>query len=130
MFDRNKTYMQLSSRTVFGDPLPLQSEILNRMHDRIVQNFLDLAILLELRKRSLSSPDVIDFAYRRFRISLSASTVSSHFDTLEKDGMVKADNAQGKTVYTLTDRGKETITELARVKDKILGLFLNLFVSE
>lgn len=100
------------------------------MHDRIVQNFLDLAILLELRKRSLSSHDVIDFASKRFQILLTSDTVSTHLFTLEKDGLIKAEDSQGKRVCVLTERGKETITQLLSIKDKILGLFLNLFVSE
>jgi len=115
---------------MFGDPLILQSEILDKMHGRIVQNFLDLAILLELRKRSLSGHDVIDFANKKFHLLLNSGTVSSHLSTLEKDGLIKAENSQGKAVYTLTESGVETITELSKIKDKILGLFLNLFVGE
>ena len=100
------------------------------MHDRIVQNFLDLAILLELRKRSLSSHDVVDFAQKRFQILLTSGTVSTHLSALEKDGLIEAEGSQGKSFYVLTERGKETITQLLSMKDKILGLFLNLFVSE
>jgi len=107
----------------------LQTEILNRMHDRIVHNFLDLAILLELRKRSLSNHDIIDFTHKKFRILLTSDTVSSHLTTLEKDGLIEAEDSQGKTVYKLTARGTETIVELSSMKDKILGLFLNLFVG-
>ena len=100
------------------------------MHDRIVQNFLDLAILLELRKRSLSNQHVLDFANKKFQISLTPDAVSTHLSALEKDGLIKAEDSQGQRVYVLTERGKETITELLSIKDKILGLFLNLFVSE
>jgi len=100
------------------------------MHDRIVQNFLDLAILLELRRRSLSNNDIIDFTHRKFRILLTSDTVSSHLSTLEKDGLIEGEDSQGKTVYKLTARGTETIVELSSMKDKILGLFLNLFVVE
>jgi len=108
----------------------LQPEILNRMHDRIVQNFLDLAILLELRKRPLSDHDIVDFAQRKFSITLPSATVSSHLITLGNDGLIRAENSQGKTVYALTERGEETTKELSNIKDKILGLFLNLFVGE
>ena len=100
------------------------------MHDRIVQNFLDLAILLELRNRSLSSHDVIDFAHKKFQIALTSGTVSTHLSALEKDGLIKAEDSQGKGVYALTERGKETIAEIFSIRDKILGLFVNLFVGE
>jgi len=119
----------LSSRTVFGAPT-VESEILGKVHDRIVQDFLDLVILLEMRKRSLSCHDVIDFAQRRFCVSLSSNAVSSHFGTLEKDGLVKTENSQGTTVYALTERGNEAVRVLPHIRDKILGLLLNLFISE
>jgi len=99
------------------------------MHDRIVHNFLDLAILLELRKRSLSNNDIIDFTHKKFRILLTSNTVSSYLSALQKDGLIEAEDSQGKTVYKLTERGTETIVELSSMKDKILGLFLNLFVG-
>jgi len=86
--------------------------------------------LMELRKRSLSGHDVIDFAQRKFRIMFALDTVSTHLSVLEKEGLIKAEDSQGKTVYTLTERGKETVSEISNSKDKILGLFLNVFVGE
>jgi DNA-binding PadR family transcriptional regulator len=106
----------------------MESEILGKMNDRIVQGFLDLVILLEMRNRPLDSFDVINFAQRRFNISLTSSAVHSHLNSLEKDGLVKAETASGKKIYTLTDRGKETVSVLPCIRDKILGLFLNLFI--
>ncbi len=91
---------------------------------------MDLVILMELKKRSLSGHDVIDFAQRKFRIMLALDTVSTNLSALEKEGLITAEDSQGKTVYTLTERGKETISEISNSKDKILGLFLNLFVGE
>lgn len=120
--------MQISSRTEFCDPT-MESEILGKINDRIVHDFLDLAILLEMRKRSLDSSNVIDFAQRRFQISLAHDTVHSHFNSLEKDGLIKADNSSGKKIYTLTERGKEIVNVLPCIRDKILGLFLNLFIG-
>lgn len=119
--------MQLPSRTVFSDPT-MESEILGKINDRIVQDFLDLVILLEMRNRPLDNFDVVNFAQRRFNISLSSDAVHSHFNSLESDGLVKAETTSGKKIYTLTDRGKETVNVLPCIRDKILGLFLNLFI--
>jgi len=107
----------------------LESEILNQMNRRIVENFLDLVILMELRKHPLSDYDVISFVHNKFRVLLSSGTVYSHLYALEGDGLIKGDWAQKKRVYTLTERGKETVMAFLNSKDKILGLILNLFVS-
>jgi len=108
----------------------LESEILDKMHRRIVQNFLDVVILLELRKRSMSGYDVISFVHNKFGMLLSSGTVYSYLYSLERDGLIKGEYSQRKRVYTLTERGKETAKAYLNAKDKILGLLLNLFVGE
>jgi DNA-binding PadR family transcriptional regulator len=99
------------------------------MHRRIVQDFLDLVILLELRKRPLSGYDVISFVHNKFHILLSSGTVYSYLYALERDTLVKGEYAQRKRIYTLTDRGRETARALSDLEAKILGLMLNLFVG-
>jgi len=107
----------------------LESEILDRMHRRIVQSFLDVVILLELRKHPFSGDDVISFVHNKFHISLSSDTVHSCLRDLERDELVKGEGTRGKTVYTLTEQGKERARAFLNAKDKILGLVLNLFVD-
>jgi len=107
--------------------IELESDILNKMHRRLVQDFLDVVILQELLKRPLSGYDLISFVHNKFQILLSSGTVYSYLYSLERDGLVKGECAQRKRVYTLTERGKETARALWNMKDKILGLVLNLF---
>jgi len=120
--------MEKYSRTVFGDLL--ESDILNRMHKRFVQSFLDVVILLELNKRPLSDNDVVSFIQNKHNILLNSGTVCTYLNSLEKDGLVKSDSDLKKRVYVLTDLGKETAREVLNARTKILGLLLNLFVSE
>lgn len=100
------------------------------MHKRIVQNFLDIVILLELRKRPLNSPDVINFVQNKFHITLSSDTVNSSLHALENERLITAMGAQNSKAYTLTERGKEAAWAFSNSKDRILGLVLNLFVGE
>jgi DNA-binding PadR family transcriptional regulator len=109
--------------------IDLESEILDKMHKRIVQDFLDLVILLELEKHPLNGDDLVSFVRNKFHISLSLGTVYSYLYALERGGLVKSEYAQ-KKIYTLTDRGRETVRVLPNIKAKILGLMLNLFVGE
>jgi len=108
----------------------LESEILNKAHRRIVQNFLDVVVLLELRKQPLSGYDVISFIHNKFGMLLSSGTVYSYLYSLERDGLIKGEYSQRKRVYTLTEHGKETAKAYLNAKDKILGLLLNLFIGE
>ena len=108
----------------------VESEILNKMQRRIVQNFLDVVILLELRKRPLSGYDVISFIHNKFGLLLSSGTVYSYLYSLERDGLIKGEYSQRRRVYTLTERGEETAKAYLNAKGKILGLLLNLFVGE
>jgi len=78
----------------------------------------------------MSSYDVISFVHNKFHILLSSDKVNSQMYSLEKDGLVKVEEAQKKMIYMLTERGKETAMSFLNAKDKILGLVLNLFIGE
>lgn len=105
-------------------------EILDQMHKRIVRNFLDMVILMELRKRPMSGRDVISLINNEFHMLISTGTVYAYLYFLERKGLIKGELEQRKTVYTLTEQGRETVKAFLNSKDKILGLFLNLFISE
>jgi DNA-binding PadR family transcriptional regulator len=108
----------------------LESEILDQMHRKIVKNFLDLVILMELRKRSMSGYDLTSLVHNKFHVLMSSGTVYSYLYSLERNGLVKGERGQRRRVYTLTKTGEETVKALLDAKDKILGPILNLFVGE
>jgi DNA-binding PadR family transcriptional regulator len=108
----------------------LESEILNKMHRRVIQSFLDVVILLELKKRPLSGYDLISFVHNRFDILLSSGTVYSYLYSLERGGLIKSENTERRRVYTLTESGEETARAFLNSREKILGLISNLFAGE
>jgi DNA-binding PadR family transcriptional regulator len=110
--------------------LSLESDILKKMHRRILKNFLDLLILIELEETSLSGYDVISFIHRRFDVLLSSGTVYSCLYFLEREGLIKSEWIRRKRVYELTEKGKQTVKTLLKMKDKILGLVVNLFIGK
>jgi DNA-binding PadR family transcriptional regulator len=101
----------------------LKKEILREVQERILKDFLDLLILSKLRKESKSGYDVITFIHKRFNILPSSGTVYSTLHLLERDGLIKGGLAQGRTVYTLTDKGKKTIHTVLASSDKIQLFF-------
>ena len=108
----------------------MESKILDQMHRRMVLNFLDMVILMELRKRSLSGYDVIDFVHNKFHMLISTGTVYSNLYVLERNELIRGKLDQRRRVYTLTEQGKENVKAFLNSKDKILGLVLNLFIGE
>jgi DNA-binding PadR family transcriptional regulator len=125
----SKKHISLSANN--SEPVSnLEPKILEVMHRRIIKNFLDVVILMELRKRSMSGYDVILLIHNKFHILLSSGTVYSNLYFLGRNGLIENKYTQRKRVYTLTERGKENVEAFMNAKDKILGLVLNLFVDE
>ncbi|MDI6905200.1 MAG: PadR family transcriptional regulator [Candidatus Bathyarchaeia archaeon] len=107
----------------------MESETLMKLYRRIVVDFLDVLILLKLRNVSLSGYDIISYVHKRFNMLISSGTVYSCLYRLERDELIKGERGQRKRVYTLTQKGKKTIETLLNMKNKILGLIVDLFIG-
>jgi DNA-binding PadR family transcriptional regulator len=113
---------------VFG--LESDDEVLRKMHRRVVKCFLDVLVLLELRDNPLSGYDVISFVHKRFNVLLSSGTAYSCLYYLEREGLIRSEWARRKRVYKLTEKGQQRAKALLRMKNKILGLMVNLFLGQ
>ena len=107
----------------------MESEILMGMHRRVVTNFLDILLLVKLRNASLSGYDMISYIHKRFDMPISSGTVYSCLYHLERDGLIKGELVQRKRVYMLTEKGRETVKTLSSMRDKIIGLVLNVIMD-
>ena len=107
----------------------MESEILMKMNRRVVTIFLDVLILLKLRNASLSGYDIISYVHKRFDMLISSGTVYSCLYHLERDGLIKGELVQRKRVYMLTEKERETVKTILGMKDKILGLVLNIVMG-
>ena len=98
----------------------MQSEILKEMKRTMVTNFLDTIILAELKNSSpLSGYDLLDFVYKKFGFLISPGTIYALLYAMERKGLVRGSYSQTKRVYTLTDKGTETIHAILGSKDEI-----------
>jgi len=106
------------------------SEILAKMHRRVVSNFLDLSILLKLRNGSLSDQDIVSYIHKRFNVIISPGKIYSCMHHLESQKLIQGKmNPKKKKVYSLTEKGEQTAKTLLSMRDKILGLVLNIFLG-
>ena len=99
-----------------------------QMNERIVKNFLDVLILIELKRGPLSYNELSSAFNRRFSEIVDFSLVDLNLNRLEKEGLIASEKAKSRKVYALTTNGEEKVRAFLNSKDKILGLFLNLFI--
>jgi len=104
----------------------LESEVLKKMHRRIVKSFMDILILAELKNAPMSGYDVIAFIHNKFGILVSSGTVYSLLYSLERDDLIRGIWAKRKRVYELTEKGERNIEAILNANDKIKSLMTNL----
>lgn len=97
----------------------MASELVEKLHKRAIQNFMDILILTEIKNRSLSGYDVIGLIYRKFGILMSSGTVYSLLYSLERDGWIKGTSKQRKRIYQLTEKGEQNIGVVTRADGEL-----------
>ncbi|RLI45376.1 hypothetical protein DRO69_05435 [Candidatus Bathyarchaeota archaeon] len=106
--------------------MTLETDVLKKMHRRIIKGFLDVLVLAELRKRVMSGYDIIGFIHNKFRLLVSSGTVYSLLYSLEREGLIEGRWNQRKRVYKLTDKGEKTINTILNANNDIQYLVKNL----
>ena len=83
--------------------------MVERLERRALQNFMDILILAEMKKGSLSGYDVIGLFHKKFGALMSSGTVYSVLYSLERNGLIKGVWNNRKRVYNLSERGEQNI---------------------
>jgi DNA-binding PadR family transcriptional regulator len=100
----------------------MSTKIVENLRRRTIKTFMDILILAELQDKSLSGYDIISIIHKRFNILVSSGTVYSLLYSLERKGLVAADVDQRKRVYTLTEKGEQTLETVGKANGEINGL--------
>lgn len=103
-----------------------EGKISKKMHERIIENFMDIIILAELRHGPLSGYDMISFIHNKFHLLVSSGAVYSILYSLERNGLIKGTWNERKRVYRLTDKGIKTIDTVLAANDKIKNFIISL----
>lgn len=99
-----------------------------QMNERIVKDFLDILILIELKRGSLNYSKLANIFNKRFGEIVDLSLIDSNLKFLEKEELITNRTVKNKKFYALTTKGEEKVKAFQNSKNKILGLFLNLFI--
>lgn len=102
------------------------SKTAEKLRRRAIKSFMDILILAELRKASMSGYDIIGLIHKRFGILVSSGTVYSLLYSLERDGLIKGVQNRRKRVYALTEKGEQNIKVITRANGEIQSFLRNM----
>jgi len=106
--------------------LTSSSKLAEKLRKRAIQNFMDILVLTEMKKGSLSGYDVISLIHQKFGILLSSGTIYSLLYSLERDGLIKGAWNQRKRVYELTEKGEQNIKVITKANQEIQNFLRNI----
>ena len=103
--------------------------LLRQLRKRTVKNFMDILVLIELKKAPMSGYDVITSIFDRFNFLPSSGSVYSLLYALEREGLIKGGWNGRKRIYTLTPKGEEIVEAAQTLYMNIEGLMTNIFAE-
>lgn len=109
--------------------MTLEFEFLSEMRERLVKDFLDMLILMKLRRKNRSGYEIVKYIPERFHLLISTGTIYYTLQCLEREGFIKSTKGHRSRVYGLTNQGEERIKMFLESKNKILGLVVDFFIG-
>jgi DNA-binding PadR family transcriptional regulator len=94
-------------------------KLAEKLRKRVIQNFMDILVLTEMKKGALSGYDVIGLVHNRFGVLMSSGTIYSLLYSLERDGMIKGAWNQRKRVYELAEKGEQNIKVITKANQEV-----------
>jgi DNA-binding PadR family transcriptional regulator len=90
---------------------------LKEIKTKLVKDFLNILVLLEMTKReNISGYDIIDLVNIKFSEPISPGTVYSTLYSIERKGLIYGETDGRKTVYKLTEKGLIVVGTLKKSK--------------
>ena len=99
-------------------------------NERILRSFIDILILTELEKNTLSGYDITGLINEKFGIFISPGTIYNTLHSLETRNFIKGVWRDKKRVYKLTNEGKEFLKVIREHKNEILNLLEEIFSTK
>ena len=94
-------------------------QIIKKMNERIIKNFLDIIIMSELRNGPLSGYDIISYIHNKFQLLVSSGTIYSLLYSLERYDLIEGVWDEIKRTYKLTPKGTHNIDTLLKANPEI-----------
>ena len=97
-----------------------------KLRKRAIKNFMDILVLTELKKQSLSGYDVMGLIHKKFDVLVSSGTVYSLLYSLEREGLIKGVMNQRTRIYELTDKGERDMKLITKANEEIQSFLKNI----
>jgi DNA-binding PadR family transcriptional regulator len=97
-------------------------KIVGELRGRVIKSFLDILILSQLKKTSMSGYDLIAFIHKKFDLLVSSGTVYSTLYSLERAGLIKGTFDERRRIYKLTKKGLEDLENIKKANGEIQNL--------
>ena len=97
-----------------------------KLRRRVIKNFMDILILTELKKQSMSGYDVMGLIHKKFDIIVSSGTIYSLLYSMEREGLIKGVLDQRTRIYELTEKGKRDIETITKANEEIQNFMRNM----
>ena len=105
-----------------------EAQIVKKLNERIIKNFLDIIIMAELRNGPLSGYDIISYVHNKFHLLVSSGTIYSLLYSVERNSLIEGVWDERKRIYQLTEKGQQTIATMLNA-DKEIRAFVGSFLK-
>ena len=99
---------------------------LELMRERLFKRLMDVFVLVELKKKSMSGYDVISLLHKKYDILVSPGTVYAMLYSLEREGLIEGRWDEKKRVYGLTNLGLQNERLLKAAGEEVQLLLANM----
>jgi DNA-binding PadR family transcriptional regulator len=99
------------------------SDFLETLHERILRDYIDIVILAKVREKEVTGYELISYFHQRFDFMVSPGTVYAILYSLERKGLIQANDMGNKRTYKLTIKGKEALKLITGSLDSLTAFF-------
>jgi DNA-binding PadR family transcriptional regulator len=101
-------------------------DLVDKVEKRVIRDFMDIYILEEMEKCSLSGYDILILMQRRFGMQVSSGTVYALLYSMERNGWIQGVWNDRKRIYQLTEKAQQEARIIAKINLEIQNLFTNI----
>jgi len=96
------------------------------MRQRLFKRLIDVFVLVELKKKSMSGYDVISMLHTKYDLLVSPGTVYALLYSLEREGLIEGRWDERKRVYGITSLGLQNECLLKAAGEEVQLLLANM----
>ncbi len=101
---------------------------IKEVKSKIIKEFLNLIILMEMSKReSISGYDIIDLVRDKFDETISPGTAYSTLYSMERKSLIYGESDGRKTIYKLTEKGQAVASIMRSAQKEIADICLKIY---